>query len=212
MTKTLYITANPNSKEVSYSMATGSAFIEKYAALNPDDQIVHIDLYKEYIPHIDSDVFSGWGKLNKGVSFEDLTADEQKKVGRLSALTEEFINADKYVFVTPFWNFSYPPVMKAYIDAVSVAGKSFKYTEDGTAVGLLVGKKAIHIQARGGFYEQGPLAELEMGNRHIQIIMNFFGITSSELVVVEGHNKEPKNAQKIKEDAIKRAVVAAEKF
>ena len=53
---------------------------------------------------------------------------------------ETFMNADRYVFVTPMWNFSYPPVVKAYLDNVAIAGKTFKYTENGT-VGLLEGKK-----------------------------------------------------------------------
>ena len=53
---------------------------------------------------------------------------------------ETFMNADRYVFVTPMWNFSYPPVVKAYLDNVAIAGKTFKYTENGP-VGLLEGKK-----------------------------------------------------------------------
>ena len=43
---------------------------------------------------------------------------------------ETFMNADRYVFVTPMWNFSYPPVVKAYLDNVAIAGKTFKYTEN----------------------------------------------------------------------------------
>lgn len=63
MAKVLYITAHPHDEATSYSMATGKAFIESYKEANPNDEVVHIDLYKENIPHIDADVFSGWGKL-----------------------------------------------------------------------------------------------------------------------------------------------------
>src|SRR3954449_1570203 len=166
MAKLLYITAHPNDETKSFSMAAGKAFIETYKEVNPNDEVVHIDLYKEYIPEIDADVFSGWGKLQTGSGFEQLAAEEQSKVGRLGELSDQFVSADKYVFVTPFWNFSFPPVMKAYIDSVAVVGKSFKYTEEGP-VGLLTDKKALHIQARGGIYSEGPAAEVEMGHRYL---------------------------------------------
>jgi FMN-dependent NADH-azoreductase len=211
MSKVLYITAHPHDESVSYSMAVGKAFIDSYKEANPNDEIVRIDLYKENIPHIDADVFSGWGKLQSGKGFDELSADEKAKVGRLSELSEQFVSADKYVFVTPLWNFSFPPVMKAYLDSVSVAGKTFKYTAEGP-IGLLTDKKAIHIQARGGYYSEGPAAEMEMGHRYLNIMMNFYGVPSFEGIFVEGHNAQPDKAQEIKENAIARAKDAAKTF
>ena len=84
---------------------------------------------------IDKDVLTGWGKLRNG---DTLTNEEQQKVDRLSAILDEFLAADKYVFVSPMWNLSFPPVLKAYIDAISIAGKTFKYTAEGPQ-GLLTG-------------------------------------------------------------------------
>ncbi|MDN3015480.1 FMN-dependent NADH-azoreductase [Paenibacillus sp. BSR1-1] len=211
MTKVLYITAHPHDHTQSYSMAVGNEFIETYKEVNPTDEIIQIDLYKEIIPHIDADVFSGWGKLRSGQGFEELSSEEKAKVGRLSELSEQFIAADKYVFVTPLWNFSFPPVMKAYLDAVAVAGKTFKYTEQGP-VGLLTDKKALHIQARGGFYSEGPAAEMEMGHRYLNVMMQFFGVPSLEGLFVEGHNAKPEQAQEIKENAIARAKDLAHTF
>ncbi|MGM0842943.1 MAG: FMN-dependent NADH-azoreductase [Bacillota bacterium] len=211
MAQVLYITAHPHDDTLSYSMAVAKAFMDTYKEVNPDDQVVHIDLYREHIPHIDADVFSGWGKLQTGKGFEELSSEEKSKVNRLNELSEQFISADKYVFVTPLWNFSFPPVMKAYIDSVAVAGKSFKYTEQGP-VGLLTDKKAIHIQARGGIYSEGPAAGMEMGHRYLDIIMQFFGVPSFEGVFVEGHAAMPDNAQEIKENAIARAKDAAHTF
>lgn len=211
MTKVLYITAHPHDDTQSYSMAVGKAFIETYKEVNPSHEIVNIDLYKENIPEIDVDVFSGWGKLQSGKGFEELSSEEKAKVGRLSELCEQFIAADKYIFVTPLWNFSFPPVLKAYIDSVSVAGKTFKYTEQGP-VGLLTDKKAIHIQARGSIFSEGPLAEMEMGHRYLNIIMQFFGVPSFEGLFVEGHAAMPDKAQEIKENAIAQAKDLAPNF
>ncbi|MBW3110552.1 MULTISPECIES: FMN-dependent NADH-azoreductase [Bacillaceae] len=211
MAQVLYITAHPHDDTQSYSMAVAKAFMDTYKEVNPGDQVIHLDLYREHIPHIDADVFSGWGKLQSGKGFEELSPEEQKKVNRLNELSDQFISADKYVFVTPFWNFSFPPVMKAYIDSVAVAGKSFKYTEQGP-VGLLTDKKAIHIQARGGIYSEGPAAGMEMGHRYLSIIMQFFGVPSFEGVIVEGHAAMPDKAEEIKQNAISRAKDAAHTF
>ncbi|RFU69456.1 FMN-dependent NADH-azoreductase [Peribacillus saganii] len=211
MTKLLYITAHPHDDTQSFSMAAGKAFIDTYREKNPDHEVVNMDLYKENIPAIDVDVFSGWGKLRSGQSFEELSAEEKAKVGRLSELCEQFIAADKYVFVTPLWNFSFPPVMKTYIDAIAVAGKTFKYTEQGP-VGLLTDKKALHIQARGGIYSEGPAAEMEMGHRYLNIIMQFFGVPSFEGIFIEGHAAMPDRAQEIKENGIARAQDMAHTF
>nr|WP_263314731.1 FMN-dependent NADH-azoreductase [Mammaliicoccus sp. Marseille-Q6498] len=211
MSQVLFITAHPHDETVSFSMATATAFIESYKASNPNDEVVHIDLYKSYIPQIDADVFAGWGKLQSGSGFDALSEGEQGKVKRLDELSDQFIKADKYVFVTPFWNFSFPPVMKAYLDSVSVAGKSFKYTAEGP-VGLLPDKKALHIQARGGYYTEGPAADLEMGHRYIGQMMSFYGITDFEGLIVEGHNANPEKADEIKADGIARAKALGQTF
>ncbi|TLS35203.1 FMN-dependent NADH-azoreductase [Pseudalkalibacillus caeni] len=211
MAKVLYITAHPQDDAFSYSMAVGKEFIETYKEANPNDEVVHLDLYKENIPQIDVDVFSGWGKLQKGSGFEELSSEEKAKVGRLSELCDEFVSGDKYIFVTPMWNFSFPPVMKAYIDSVAVAGKAFKYTEQGP-VGLLTDKKALHIQARGGIYSEGPAAQMEMGHRYLDAVMQFFGVPSFEGIFVEGHAAMPDKAEEIKQNAIARAKDLAQTF
>lgn len=207
----LHITAHPHDHQTSFSMAVGKAFIDTYREANPNDEVIQLDLYSIQVPHIDADVFSGWGKLRGGQQFSDLSKEEQSKVGRLGEITDQFVAADKYVFVTPMWNFSFPPLMKAYIDAICIAGKTFKYTETGP-VGLLPDKKALHIQASGGVYSEGPAAAMEMGHRYISTIMSFFGITDFQGIFVEGMAQTPDKAPQIKEEAISRAQALAKTF
>lgn len=209
--KVLYITANPKPEDQSFSLSVGRSFLNAYREENPRDEITEIDLYKIDIPYIDTDVFSGWGKLQQGTAFENLTADEKAKVGRINQLCDQFIAADKYIFATPLWNFSVPPKMKAYIDTICIAGKTFNYTENGP-VGLLTGKKAVHIQARGGVYSQGPASDFEFGDRYIRALLTFLGFESIESVIVEGVAQMPDQAESIKAKAIERARELAVKF
>jgi len=211
MGKLLYITANPKAEEQSYCLSVGRAFLEEYRSANPEDDIVELDLYQTHIPHIDTDVFNGWGKLQQGKAFDELSAEEKAKVARINELTDLFISADRYVFVTPLWNFSFPPIVKAFIDTICIAGKTFKYTAEGP-VGLLQGKRAVHIQARGGVYSEGPAKEMEFGDRYLRTIFGFIGIQDVQSVVVEGMAQMPDQAQTIKENAIAKAKETARSF
>lgn len=211
MAKLLYITANPKREEESYSLSVGRAFLNAYKQQNPQDEIIELDLYRTDIPYIDADVLNGWGKLQQGQSFDQLSAEEKQKISRINELTDQFISADKYVFVTPMWNFSFPPKMKAYIDTICIAGKTFRYTENGS-VGLLTGRKAVHIQARGGIYSEGPTKEVEFGDRYLRAVLGFIGITDVQSVIVEGMAQFPNEAESIKENAIKRAEQVAKNF
>jgi FMN-dependent NADH-azoreductase len=211
MATVLYITAHPHDHQTSFSMAVGKEFIEAYREANPTDEVVNLDLYNLNIPHIDADVFSGWGKLRSGSSFDQLSDAEKLKVSRLNEIVEQYVAADKYVFVSPMWNFSFPPVLKAYIDAICIAGKTFKYTENGP-VGLLTDKKAIHVQASGGVYSEGPAAGFESGYSYLNKIMQFHGVPSFEGIFVEGMGAMPDKAQSIKENAIAQAKEVAKRF
>ncbi|MCI2774224.1 FMN-dependent NADH-azoreductase [Staphylococcus petrasii] len=208
MTKLLYITAHPLDELASNSMAAGKTFVDSYKENHPSDEVKHIDLFKEDIPMIDKDVLTGWGKLRNG---DELTSEEQQKVNRLSEILDEFLEADKYVFVSPMWNLSFPPVLKAYIDAISIAGKTFKYTAEGPQ-GLLTDKKALHIQSRGGYYTEGPAAEVESGDRYLRNIMTFLGVPSYETIIIEGHNAEPEKTEEIKAASIAEAKELAKTY
>lgn len=210
MATVLYITAHPLDPQESFSLAVGKEFIESYREANPTDEVIHLDMYKENIPQFDADVLRGWGKLRTGLSFDQLSDAEKSKVARLEAIVDQYVAADKYVYVSPMWNFSIPPVLKAYTDATSIPGKTFKYTTNGP-VGLLSGKKALHIQASGSVYSEGPLAEVEMGYSYLKKILQFYGIQSMEAIFAEG-TASSERAPAIKEEAIAHAKEVAKRF
>lgn len=208
----LYITANPKPEKESFSLSVGRAFLDSYRQHMPGDRITELDLYKmENLPFIDADVFSGWGKLQQGTSFDQLAQGEKAKVSRISELTDQFVSADKYVFVTPLWNLGIPPMMKAYIDTICIADRTFKYTESGP-VGMLTNKKAVHIHARGGVYSQGPAKDFEFGDRYMRALLSFLGIPDIKSVIVEGMAQTPDQAETIKTKAIEQAKQVAADF
>ncbi|KPC97363.1 FMN-dependent NADH-azoreductase 2 [Geobacillus sp. BCO2] len=81
MTKVLYITAHPHDDTQSYSMAVGKAFIDTYKQVHPDHEVIHLDLYKEYIPEIDVDVFSGWANFAPGNRLKSCLTKKKRKSG-----------------------------------------------------------------------------------------------------------------------------------
>lgn len=199
MKKVLYITAHPKTETYSYSLEAGRKFIEDYKIKNPKDNVVELDLYNLDIPFIDSDVLRGWGKLGEGIS---LNESEEKKITEINKYNKEFIEADKYIFVTPMWNLSLPPRVKMYIDTLMIVNKTFKYTEQGPK-GLLENKKALHIHASGGIYSEGPAIDIEFSNSYLKAVMGFMGIQNYESVLLEGTNMVLDGGVKIKAKAKK---------
>ncbi|MBA4495737.1 FMN-dependent NADH-azoreductase [Paenactinomyces guangxiensis] len=207
MATVLYITANPKPEYLSVSLQVGREFLNTYKSVNPQDTIIELDLYKIDIPLLDSDVFKGWQKSVKGFP---LNISERRKLNRINELTDQFVFADKYIFVTPLWNFGLPPKMKAYFDAVCIAGKTFKYTDSGVK-GLLINKNAVHIQARGEIYSQGKERTMEFGDSYIRSILAFMGVTDLESIIAEG-TSTVENYSWILHNALLRAKEVARQF
>ena len=172
-----------------------------------------MDVYQTDIPYLDQDVLACWDLLGGGCAYGDLPHQEQMKLKMIDDLVEQFLEADKYVYVivTPLWNLSVPPRLKAYIDCVCIVGKTFRYTEQGPE-GLLRGKQAIHIQARGGEYSQPPMLDYEFGDKYLKAILGFMGIETLNSVIVEGMLQHPQETDEILEQAKIAARKAAVSF
>lgn len=195
MTKVLVVIARPNSPK-SRTLKVLNAFLDEYVKTHPDDVIEKLDLYQGDFPEIDGDVLSAWDELNGGKPFEDLTATQRMKVTEFSASTDQFLAADKIVIANPLINLMVPTKLKAWIDTINVAGKTFRYTSTGDAVPLTSGKKALHIQAAGGKYNNQ-----DFGTQYVKGILNFIGIESVQKLGVEGMDHFPDQTEQIVTDA-----------
>jgi FMN-dependent NADH-azoreductase len=114
---------------------------------------------------------------------------------------DEFMAADTIVIGAPMYNFSLPTQLKAWIDRIVIAGRTFQYTANGPE-GLATGKRVIIGLARGGIYSEGaPAAALEHLETYLRGVFNFIGI-EPEFVVAEGLNLSPENRQQALEFAL----------
>lgn len=201
MSKVLYIKANAKLDGESRTFRISDRFIEEYKKINPQDEIITLDLYKEGID------FLPLGKLNE---LQPSTEGEGKDHPILK-YTYQFLEADKYVVAEPLWNLGCPAILKAYIDYVCVGGITFKYTENGP-VGLCQGKKAVNITSRGGKYSEPPLSELELGDKYIRTIFAFLGITDYKTIAAEALDVIGNDVDAIIEKSIEKAIEIAKSF
>ncbi|MCS0380692.1 FMN-dependent NADH-azoreductase [Vibrio diabolicus] len=115
---------------------------------------------------------------------EDLSQEQQAVVELSDTLIEEVKNADTLVIAAPMYNFTIPTQLKNWIDLITRAGVTFKYTENGVQ-GLIEGKKAIVITTRGGIHKDSPTDNV---TPYLRTVLGFVGITDVEFVYAEALN------------------------
>lgn len=116
------------------------------------------------------------------------SAELQPEVKLTDELLSEFLAADVVVLGAPMYNFSIPSTLKAWIDRVAQAGKTFRYTANGPE-GLAGGKKVVIVSSRGGNYAGTPIeAAMDHQEAYLRAVFGFFGITDLEVLRAEGLN------------------------
>lgn len=166
-------------KEGSVSRQLTADFIAQWQAANPQDQIQVRDLAVEQVPHLDIDLLSGWMK-----PAEQQNEVEKAAAARSNLLTDELLAADVLVLAAPMYNFAIPSTLKSWLDHVLRAGVTFKYTETGPQ-GLLSGKRAYVLTARGGVYSGSPMDHQEP---YLRQALAFVGIHDVTFIHAEGLN------------------------
>ncbi|GED27741.1 FMN-dependent NADH-azoreductase 3 [Brevibacillus agri] len=208
MSKVLFIKANDRPVEQAVSVKLYEAFVQSYKENHPNDEIAELDLFAENLPYYGNDLLTAMFKAGRGM---ELTAEEKKGAELVNKYLNQFADADKVMIAFPMWNFTVPAVLHTYVDYLSQAGKTFKYTAEGP-VGLMGDKKVALLSARGGVYSEGPMAEIELANRYVRTVLGFWGISNITEVIVEGHNQFPDKAEEIVAAGIEKAAKLAETF
>ena len=154
-----------------YSVSRGltAAIVAEFVQNHPGVEVTYRDLHAAPLGH--------WG----------LPAGENDPAAAESAaVLEEFLAADVVVIGAPMYNFSITSSLKAWIDRITVAGKTFQYTANGPE-GLAGGKRVVIASSRGGVYSQGaPAAGMDFQEPYLRAIFGFLGVTDIEFVRAEG--------------------------
>ncbi|MGN6091217.1 MAG: FMN-dependent NADH-azoreductase [Luteibacter jiangsuensis] len=112
--------------------------------------------------------------------------DDDPNAAEGAKALEEFLAADVVVVGAPMYNFGISSTLKAWIDRIAVAGKTFRYTSAGPE-GLAGGKRVIVASSRGGIYSPGtPAAAMDFQEPYLKALFGFLGVTDIEFVRAEG--------------------------
>jgi FMN-dependent NADH-azoreductase len=170
----------------SVSRTLSASVVAQLRKVDPAIRVTYRDLAAGPIPHLSGGYLAA-GQAGDVQHEPALQAD----LALGNAVLAEFLAADIIVLGVGFYNFGVPSQLKAWVDRLAIAGKTFRYTEQGPA-GLAGGKRVVIAIARGGFYGPGtPTASFEHAESYLRGIFAFFGITLIDVVAAEGMNVGP---------------------
>ena len=180
----------------SASRQLSAAMVDQLAKATPGLEIVYRDLAAEPLSHLSGEHFAA----RQGAVPESPAI--QKDIAASQAVLDEFLSADIVVIGAPMYNFGIPSQLKAWIDRIAVAGKTFRYTANGPE-GLAGNKHVIIAISRGGFYGAGmPAAALEHVESYLRGVFGFLGVTDLDVVVAEGLAIGPEQRDKAMQGAL----------
>jgi len=200
MSTLLYVHANPKPQGMSRTIRISHAFVEAYKESHPNDTVIDLDLYKEDIGFL----------TEESVLLHNVQPGEGRDHPQLK-YAYQFLEADKVVIAAPFWNLSFPAIIKAYMDYVTVSGITFAYTPQGP-VGQCQGKKAVHIVTRGGGYSEEPLASLELGDRYLRTLFTFLGFSEFTTIAIDNMDRTSTDVEAVLDEASQVAREKAQAF
>lgn len=189
MSKLLLVTSSLFGDQ-SKSAQLAREFVEAWRDTHPGATVVERPLTPKSIPHLSLDAL---GALMTPA--EQRSAEQHTTVAFADRLIEELEAADTIVLAVPMYNFSIPSTLKAWIDHVARAGRTFRYSAEGPE-GLLKGKKVFVVTGRGGFYtDDSPAKVLDFQEPYLRGVLGFLGLTDVSFIHVEGLKVSPEAAE-----------------
>ena len=173
----------------SVSRQVSAAIVDRLRQATPSLEISYRDVTTTPLSHL-----SGLHLAASQGAPPDAALQPDIAVGQ--AVLNEFLAADIVVIGAPMYNFTIPSQLKAWIDRILVAGKTFKYDANGVQ-GLAGGKRVIVALSRGGYYGAGtPMAALEHLETYLRSVLAFIGITNPEFISADGIQVGPEHREK----------------
>ncbi|MEH2240322.1 FMN-dependent NADH-azoreductase [Nostoc sp.] len=184
MVNILHIDSSPRG-ERSQSRELSKEFVSGWRAAHSEDAIAYRDLGHHPVPHVNEP----W--IAAAFSPPETHTPELTEAIRISdELVDEFLAADRYVFGVPMYNFNIPSTFKAYIDQIVRPNRTFAIDAQGGYRGLVEGKKAVVITARGGdFSATSPAAAYDFQEPYLRAIFGFIGLTDIQFINANSMNE-----------------------
>lgn len=188
--------------ERSRSLKLAKHFLDGWHKAHPDAQITEVDLCKDrpvpQYPEVLAERDALWsaGKLDHP----------------MFAPAHQFAAADRIVMAAPFWELSFPAILKIYLERISVTNITFGYDEQGKNIGLCKAEKLLLITTRGGNFSKPETAWMEMGARQLEALCAMYGIPSFQCLAAEGLDDVRNDKEAILAEAMGRADALAEVF
>lgn len=114
----------------------------------------------------------------------DRDENQRRELANSDLLVQELMDAQILILGVPVYNFGIPAALKAWIDMIARARKTFRYTSNGPE-GLLTGKKAYLVVATGGVPVDSPV---DFATPYLRHALKFIGITDVEVISAEQIN------------------------
>jgi FMN-dependent NADH-azoreductase len=179
MKNILLIESSPRGSD-SYSHQAARSIVNELQTHHRGSALVIRDLGQNPPPHVGLAFIGGMYAPP-----EQRTPDQAVALALSDALIDELFAADTIVVAVPMHNFGVPSTLKAWIDHVSRAGRTFSFGADGPQ-GLLTGKHAILVLASGAVYSNGQMKAFDFTEPYLRAVLGFLGITNVDVVRVEG--------------------------
>jgi FMN-dependent NADH-azoreductase len=180
----------------SASRQLSAAVVERLRKATPGMEITYRDLAAEPLSHLSGEHLAA----AQGAAPESPTL--QRDLAASQGALEVFLAADIVVIGAPMYNFTIPSQLKAWIDRIVVAGRTFRYGAAGPE-GLAGNKRVIVAISRGGLYgPDAPAAALEHLETYLRGVFGFIGVTHPELIVAEGLQVGPEQREKSLQSAL----------
>jgi len=173
----------------SYSNRVAANVVDELVTRNPGAAVTVRNVAAEPLAHIDDDFVAATRSPNG-----PQTERQRALLAQSDALVDELFAADIVVIGAPMINFTIPSTLKAWIDNVARAGRTFSYSEAGPK-GLVTGKQVIIVGARGGVYSEAA-KPLDFQIPYLKSVLGFLGMTNVEVLEVDGTAYGPEAAEK----------------
>lgn len=158
-----------------------SYFLNCWQKENSTSEILYRDLVAQPITHLSAELLNA-----KQKTVAKLPLEIKKELELSDLILEEFINAHDVIIGAPMYNFSIASQLKAWIDRILVAGRTFKYTEQGV-IGLVPHKKITIISTRGNHYFNNEFTKvMDHQETYLNAVFNFIGIPKVTIIRAEG--------------------------